>query len=70
MRVASGYLLERQECGDSMRVASEDAGSQEEVIVTSHITCEGECAYMYKRTILDTTSFKVVMVMNLSELYS
>jgi hypothetical protein len=37
MRVASEHLLERQECGDPIRVASGDAGSQERVIVTSHI---------------------------------
>jgi len=36
MRVASGHLLGRQEWGDPMRVASEDAGSQKGVIVTSH----------------------------------
>jgi hypothetical protein len=37
IRVISEHLLGRQEWGDPMRVASEDAGSQEEVIVTSHI---------------------------------
>jgi hypothetical protein len=37
MSVASGHSLGRQELGDTMRVASEDAGSQEGLIVTSHI---------------------------------
>jgi hypothetical protein len=55
---------------DPMRVASGDAGSQEGVIVTSHIAWECECAYMYKRTLLDTTYFKAVMAVNLSELRS
>jgi hypothetical protein len=53
-----------------MRVANGDAGSQEEVVVTSHIAWEWECAYMYKHTLLDTTLFKVVMTMNLSKLRS
>jgi hypothetical protein len=72
IRVISEHLLGRQEWGDPMRVASEDAGSQEEVIVTSHIAWvwEWECAYMYIRIILDTTHFKAVMAMNLSELRS
>jgi hypothetical protein len=53
-----------------MRVASGNAGSEEGVIVTFNIACiwEWGCAYMYKRTLLDTTRFKVVMAMNLSEL--
>jgi hypothetical protein len=38
MRVVSGHSLERQEWGDLMRAASGDVGSQERVIVTSHIT--------------------------------
>jgi hypothetical protein len=38
--------------------------------VTSHIAWEGGCAYMYKCTIYDTTRFKAVMAMNLSELRS
>jgi len=38
--------------------------------VTSHIAWEWGCAYMYKCTIYDTMRFKVVMVMNLSELRS
>lgn len=33
--------------------------------VTSHIVCECGCAYMYMRTLLDTTHFKAVMTMNL-----
>jgi len=66
MRVASEHSLARQEWGDHMRVTSGNAGSQEGVIVTSHIAWEWGCAYMYKRIILDTTRFKVVMVMNLS----
>jgi hypothetical protein len=53
-----------------MRDASGDAGSKEGVIVTSHIACEWRCAYMYKCTLYDTTRFKAVMVMNLSELRS
>jgi hypothetical protein len=53
-----------------MRDASEDAGSKEGVIVTSHIAWEWGCAYMYKCTIYDTTRFKAVMTMNLSELRS
>jgi hypothetical protein len=57
------HSLGRQEWGDSMRVASGNAGSQEGVIVTFYIACVWEwgCAYMYKRT---------VMAMNLSELRS
>jgi hypothetical protein len=35
--------------------------------MTSHIALEWGCAYMYKCTLYDTTHFKVVMVMNLSE---
>jgi hypothetical protein len=53
-----------------MRVASGEAGSQKEVIVKSHIAWEYGCAYLYKRTILDTTRFKAVMAMNLLELRS
>jgi hypothetical protein len=55
-----------------MRVASRDAGSQEGVNVTSHIAWVWECvcAYMYICTLLDTTDFKVVMAINLSELHS
>jgi hypothetical protein len=52
--------------GDPMRVASGDAGSQEGVIVTSHIAWECGCAYMYKCTLLDR--FKAVKVMILSEI--
>jgi len=37
MRVASGHSLGRQEWSDPMRVANGDSGSQEGVIVTSHI---------------------------------
>jgi hypothetical protein len=70
MRVISKHLLGRQELDDPMRVASGDAGSQEGVIVTSHITWEWGCAYMYKCIILDTMCFKDVMVMNLLELRS
>jgi hypothetical protein len=70
MRVASGHLLGCQECGDPMRVSSGDAKTQEDVIVTSHIAWELGCAYMYKHTFLDTTRFKGVMTMNLSELRS
>jgi hypothetical protein len=55
---------------DPIRVTSGDAGSQEGVIVTSHISWECGCAYMYKCTIYDTTRFKAVMTMNLSELRS
>jgi hypothetical protein len=68
MRVASGHSLGHQEWGDPMKVASEDAGSQEGVIVASHIAWEWRCPYMYKCTIYDTTHFKVVMTMNPSEL--
>jgi hypothetical protein len=39
-RVAGGHSLGCQEWGDPMRVASEDAGSQGGVIVTSHIAWE------------------------------
>jgi len=56
-----------------MRVASGDARSQEGVIVTSNIAWECGCAYMYKRTILNTTRFKAMIAMiamNLSELRS
>jgi hypothetical protein len=35
-----------------------------------HIAWECECVYMYKHIILDTTRFKAVMAMNLSELHS
>jgi hypothetical protein len=35
--VANGHSLRHQEHGDPMRVASKNVGSQEEVIVTSHI---------------------------------
>jgi len=70
MSVANGLLLGRQEWGDPMRVASGDAGSQERVIMTSHVAWEWRCAYMYKRTIHDTMCFKAVMAMNLSELCS
>jgi len=52
------------------KVASGDSRSQEGVIVTSYIAWEWRCAYMYKCTLYDTTRFKVVMVMNLSELRS
>jgi hypothetical protein len=38
--------------------------------VTSHIVWEWRCAYMYKCTLYDTTRFKAVMAMNLSELRS
>jgi hypothetical protein len=38
--------------------------------MTSHIAWEWGCAYMYKCTIYDSTRFKAVMVMNLSELRS
>jgi hypothetical protein len=41
MRVARGHSLGCQECGDSMRFASKDVGSQEEVIVTSYIAWYG-----------------------------
>jgi hypothetical protein len=37
MRVASGHSLRHQEWSDPTRVANMDAGSQEEVIVMSHI---------------------------------
>jgi hypothetical protein len=57
-------------CTSPMRDASGNAGSKEGVIVTSHIAWEWGCAYMYKCTIYDTTRFKAVMVMNLSELHS
>jgi hypothetical protein len=53
-----------------MRDASGDAGSKEGVIVTSHIAWECGCAYMYKYTIYDTTHFKAMMAMNLSEFRS
>jgi hypothetical protein len=71
IRVASGHSLGCQEWGDSMRVASGDAESQKGVIATFHIAWVWEwgCAYMYKRTILDTC-FEAVMAMNLSELHS
>jgi len=51
MRVTSGHSLRRQEWGDPMRVASENVGSEEGVIVTSHIAWEWECPYMYKHTV-------------------
>jgi hypothetical protein len=70
MRVASGHSLGRQEWGDPMRVSSGDAESQGGVIVTSHIAWEWGCAYMYKFIIYNTTHFKAMMVMNLSELRS
>jgi hypothetical protein len=38
--------------------------------VMSHITWECGCAYMYQRIFHDTTCFKDVMTMNLSELRS
>jgi hypothetical protein len=63
MRVASGHSLGHQELSDPMRVASG-------VIVTSHIAWKLRCAYMYKRNLLDTTRFKDMMTMNLSELHS
>jgi hypothetical protein len=69
-RVAGGHLLGCQEWVDPMRVASKDAGSKGGVIVTSHIAWEWGCAYMYKCTLYDTTRFKAVMTMNLSELRS
>jgi hypothetical protein len=68
MRVVSGNSLGRQEMGNPMRVTSGNAGSQEGVIVTSHITWEW--GYMYIRIFIDTTHFKTVMAMNLSELRS
>jgi hypothetical protein len=37
IKVASGHSLRRQEWGDPMRVASGDAGSQEGLILMSHI---------------------------------
>jgi hypothetical protein len=40
IRVVGGHSLGRQEWGDPMRVASEDAGSKGGVIVTSHIAWE------------------------------
>jgi len=66
--VTSGHTLERQEWSDPMRVANGDAGSQN--AVTSHIAWvwEWRCTCMYIRTILDTMRFKVMIVMNLSEL--
>jgi hypothetical protein len=59
MRIANGHLLGRQEWGDPMRIASGDAGSQEGVIVTSHIAWECGCAYTYKRTILTQRVLKL-----------
>jgi hypothetical protein len=38
--------------------------------VVSHISWEWGCAYMYKGTLLDTTLFKVMMTMTLSEFRS
>jgi hypothetical protein len=38
--------------------------------VTFHMAWEWIYAYMYKCTLLDTTLFKAVMAMNLSELCS
>jgi hypothetical protein len=72
IRVASWHLVGPQEWGDPMRVANEDAVSQKGVIVTFHIVWVWEWvyAYMYIHIILDTTCFKAVMVMNLSELRS
>jgi hypothetical protein len=70
MRVSSGHSLGRQEWENLVRVASKDAGSQEGVTITSHFAWEWVCAYMYIRTFLKTTHFKVVMAMNLSELCS
>jgi hypothetical protein len=48
MRVVRGHSLGRQYWGDPMKVASRDAGSQEGVIVTSHITFvyEWVCSYI------------------------
>jgi hypothetical protein len=57
-------------CTSPMRDASGDAGSKKGVIVTSHIAWEWGCAYMYKRTLYDTTRFKAVIIVNLSELCS
>jgi len=68
MRVTSGHLLGRQDCADPIRVTSGDIGSQKGVIVMFHIAWEWECAYMYKRTLLDTIYFKAVMTINQSEL--
>jgi histidine ammonia-lyase len=62
MRVVSGHLLGHQEWGDPMRVASGDTGSQEGVIVTSHMLGNGD--------VLDTTCFKAMMAIKISELYS
>jgi hypothetical protein len=57
----------RQEWGDPLRVVSENTGFQEGGIVMS----QWGCAYMYIRTLFDTTCFnKVVMTVNLSELSS
>jgi hypothetical protein len=47
MRVASKHSLGHQELGDPMKVASGDAGSQEGVIVTSHITWVWKTGYAY-----------------------
>jgi hypothetical protein len=49
---------------------SRKKGSEQSNSVTSHIAWEWGCAYMYKCTIYDTTRFKAVMAMNLSELCS
>jgi len=70
IKVASRHSLGRQELGDPVRVTSMDDRSQNEMIVTSHVAWEQGCAYMYKRTILFTTRFKVVIIMNLLELHS
>jgi hypothetical protein len=53
-------------------VASGDVGSEEGLIVTSHMAWVWEyvCAYMYIHTLLDTMRFKVMVAMNLSELRS
>jgi len=44
--------------------------AQNSHIVMSHIALEWGCAYMYKYIIYDTTRFKAVMKMNISELRS
>jgi hypothetical protein len=72
MRVASGHSLGCQDWGDPIMVASGDVGSEEGLIVTSHMAWVWEyvCAYMYIHTLLDTMGFKVMVAMNLSELRS
>jgi hypothetical protein len=67
---AHGHLLRRQELSDPMRITCRDAGFQDGVIVMSHIAWKWGCICVYKHTILDTTLFKAVMAMNLSELRS